>query len=155
MAAYAAAWPPLIALLLVWSPPSCDTWLAGPWSGRCRWGREGAGGQGGMGGQKLIAAALHSLPPGRQLCTTLGRLIATATMVASSPSDATAGIATSSRQQAIVARKGLRCSGSAIVGGNPNSALFLAEVLQPQKMPWSFCKDGYLCLLAKRSLQQQ
>ncbi len=86
------------------------------------------GGNGGRGEQKLIAVALCSLPPGRQLYPTRWRLISIATMPSLSPPAA--------GWQVIAAGKGRRCGGSAILGGNHNRALMPAEVPQVQQMPW-------------------
>ncbi len=91
-------------------------------------GMRGLGGDGGRGKQKLIAVALCSLPPGRQLYPTQWRLISIATMPA--PSPLAAG------RQVIAAGKGRWCGSSAILGGNHNRALTPAEVPQPQQMPW-------------------
>jgi hypothetical protein len=107
MVAHAAAQPPLIALLPVGGPPSCGTWLVGPWSCCCPWGRKRAGGQGGRGGQKLIAAAVHSLPPGRRLCSTQRRLTAVAMMTTPTPPSAIVGVAASSRPADICGGEGM------------------------------------------------
>jgi hypothetical protein len=108
-----------------------DCFVAGVvpgWCGRScaatAWDMRELGGDGGRGEQKLIAVALCSLPPGRQLYPTWWRLISIATMPA--PSPLAAG------QQVIAAGKGRGCSYGAILGGNHNRALMPAEEPQPQ-----------------------
>jgi hypothetical protein len=100
-------------------------------------GAWGLGGQEDRGMQKLIVAALCSLPPGRQLCPTQGRLIAVAKMAAPSPPLLLLwGLLPVADQWAFAAGKGQWCSGSAVLGGNPNNVPCAKEAPRPWQTLW-------------------